>query len=260
TACRARFRLLVRPLSSSEFDIREPQARDYLSNLKALLTKNDLTLFGNVSGTKMQRLRETGELYERAELLCEEIMSLERLKKAPFFLSLWYPVALQIWTNIIPIEKIDTREVLLEFNPGVGGQEAMFFNEDLMNMYVKFTESTMGWNVQIIDKGITETGGLRHGTLSVSGQNAGRILKLEGGVHRVQRIPRTEKSGRIHTSTATVAVLPCPEEVDMDANIDTKDLIIKTKRSGGPGGQHVNKTESAVQILHVPTGERSSVQ
>ncbi|XP_022648126.1 peptide chain release factor 1-like, mitochondrial isoform X1 [Varroa jacobsoni] len=95
-------------------------------------------------------------------------------------------------------------------------------------------------------------GGLRRGVLSITGYDVGRVLKLESGVHRVQRVPKTEKSGRIHTSTATVAVLACPPEVEV--NIEPRDLIVKTKRAGGPGGQHVNKTESAVQILHVPTG------
>ena len=141
--------------------------------------------------------------------------------------------------------------LIVEIRAGTGGDEAALFARDLFEMYRRFAEQ-MGWKFETLDLEPTELGGFREVSFSVAGEGAYRHLQFEGGVHRVQRVPQTEAQGRIHTSTATVAVLPEPEEVDVV--IRTEDLLIDVMRSGGPGGQHQNKTESGVRITHLPTG------
>ncbi|CAH1393417.1 unnamed protein product [Nezara viridula] len=143
-----------------------------------------------------------------------------------------------------------SNEVILEINAGVGGQEAMLFAKSLYDMYCGFINYKK-WCITTEEVGVSDLGGLRHASIFIEGHHASTYLKQESGVHRVQRVPSTEKAGRIHTSTATVIVLPQPTEIDVKLN--SKDLIIETKRSSGAGGQHVNKTESAVRITHLPT-------
>ena len=140
--------------------------------------------------------------------------------------------------------------VIMEIAPGVGGQEAMLFAKDLLAMYISYFEH-LGFTYEILE--LLESGGLRKATLLITDSNAFKKLKYESGVHRVQRIPTTEKSGRIHTSTAVVSVLPEPRDVDV--KLEEKDLIIESKRASGAGGQHVNTTDSAVRITHIPTGK-----
>lgn len=140
--------------------------------------------------------------------------------------------------------------VLIEIVAGVGGQEAMLFVKDLYNMYINYAKY-LGLNHDVIDIETTDNNGIRHAIIMVSGDQVFKF-RHEGGVHRVQRVPATEKSGRMHTSTATVAVLPVPSEVEIAIN--PKDLKIETKRASGAGGQHVNTTDSAVRITHVPSG------
>ncbi|MHB1561912.1 MAG: peptide chain release factor 1, partial [Isosphaeraceae bacterium] len=141
--------------------------------------------------------------------------------------------------------------LILEIRAGTGGDEAALFARDLFEMYRRYAEQ-MGWKFETLDLEPTELGGFREVSFSVVGEGAYRHLQFEGGVHRVQRVPQTEAQGRIHTSTATVAVLPEPEEIDIV--IRPEDLLIDVMRSGGPGGQHQNKTESGVRITHLPTG------
>ena len=141
--------------------------------------------------------------------------------------------------------------LIVEIRAGTGGDEAALFARDLYEMYRRFAER-MNWKFEMLDLEATELGGFREVSFSVAGEGAFRHLQFESGVHRVQRVPETEAQGRIHTSTATVAVLPEPEEVDIV--IRTEDLLIDVMRSGGPGGQHQNKTESGVRITHLPTG------
>ncbi|XP_057337283.1 peptide chain release factor 1-like, mitochondrial [Microplitis mediator] len=144
------------------------------------------------------------------------------------------------------------RDIIFEITAGVGGQEAMLFAADLLNMYQGYFEY-LGFTQQQLDiDKETGIGGMRHASILVSGDGAYELLRHEGGVHRVQRIPATERAGRMHTSTVTVAVLPQPTELEV--NLMDKDLKIETKRSSGAGGQSVNKTESAVRIVHLPTG------
>jgi len=143
------------------------------------------------------------------------------------------------------------RDVILEIRQGTGGDEAGLFAADLYRMYTKYA-ANKGWVIEPMSSSTNEAGGIKEIIFSVKGKDAFRRLKFESGVHRVQRVPATEAQGRIHTSTATVAVLMEPEEVDLA--IEPKDLRIDTYRSSGPGGQHMQKTDSAVRITHIPTG------
>ena len=152
---------------------------------------------------------------------------------------------------LLPKDKNDDRSVVMEIRGGAGGDEANLFAADLYRMYCHYAES-MRWKTEIIDANETELGGMKEVVFTVSGKGVYSKLKYESGVHRVQRVPETESQGRVHTSTVTVAVLPEPEDVDVQIN--EKDLKIDTYRSGGAGGQHINKTESCIRITHLPTG------
>jgi peptide chain release factor 1 len=152
---------------------------------------------------------------------------------------------------MLPPEPGDSRNTIMEIRAGTGGDEASLFAAELARMYMRFCEER-GWKVEPSSASVSECGGYREAIFAVKGEGAYRALKFESGVHRVQRVPSTEASGRIHTSTVTVAVLPEAEEVDIE--IDPADLEITVARASGPGGQGVNTTDSAVQILHRPTG------
>ncbi len=157
--------------------------------------------------------------------------------------------ALQV--ALLPRDKADGRPAMLEIRPGTGGDEAALFAGDLLRMYQRFAEA-QGWKLEIIEEQATELGGIKEVVARVAGDNVFARLKYESGVHRVQRVPTTESGGRIHTSAATVAVLP--EAEDVDIKIDANDIRIDTMRSSGAGGQHVNTTDSAVRITHLPSG------
>ena len=152
---------------------------------------------------------------------------------------------------LLPKDPNDSKNVIMEIRGGVGGEEGMLFAADLFRMYSMYAESK-GWKIDIVNINETELGGLKEISFVIEGEGAYSRLKFEAGGHRVQRVPVTESGGRIHTSAATVAVLPQVEEVDF--KLDMNDLKIDTYRSSGAGGQHVNKTESAIRITHLPTG------
>jgi peptide chain release factor 1 len=157
----------------------------------------------------------------------------------------------EIKLALIPKDAMDERNVILEIRAGTGGDEASLFAGDLFRMYERYA-ARQGWKVEVISESGGTMGGFKEIVAEIRGRGAFAKLKFESGVHRVQRVPRTEGSGRIHTSTATVAVLP--EAEDVDVAINENDLKIDTLRSSGAGGQHVNKTESAVRITHIPSG------
>ena len=152
---------------------------------------------------------------------------------------------------LLPRDPNDDKGVVLEIRSGVGGEEGALFAADLLRMYTMYAERR-GWQLEIASQNLTELGGVKEVSLTIEGEGAYSRLKFEAGTHRVQRVPETESSGRIQTSAATVAVMPEAEEVEF--SIDAKDLQIDTFRSSGAGGQHVNKTESAIRITHLPTG------
>ncbi|MEM9870317.1 MAG: peptide chain release factor 1 [Pseudomonadota bacterium] len=179
---------------------------------------------------------------EMAELAAEELPRLRAALPAA-------EAALQL--ALLPKDAADARPAMLEIRPGTGGDEAALFAGDLLRMYQRYAE-VRGWTVDLVEEAATELGGIKEVVAHITGENVFARLKFESGVHRVQRVPTTESGGRIHTSAATVAVLPEAEEVDIE--ISPQDIRIDTMRSSGAGGQHVNTTDSAVRITHLPTG------
>ncbi|HEV2746911.1 MAG TPA: peptide chain release factor 1 [Allosphingosinicella sp.] len=187
----------------------------------------------------LSAMLEDSELREMAAEEAEEIR--RRLPEAERALAL----------KLLPRDAADDRPAMLEIRAGTGGDEAALFAGDLFRMYQRYAEE-QGWRVELISASPSDVGGYKEVVASVTGTGVFAKLKFESGVHRVQRVPATESGGRIHTSAATVAVLP--EAEDVDVQIDDRDLRIDVYRSSGPGGQSVNTTDSAVRITHVPTG------
>ncbi|MDD9727491.1 peptide chain release factor 1 [Roseovarius sp. SK2] len=179
---------------------------------------------------------------EMKDLAAEELDALEEQRPA---------LEERLQLALLPRDKADARPAIIEIRPGTGGEEAALFAGDLLRMYQRYAEAR-GWNLEIIEFSETELGGVKEVVANIKGEGVFARLKFESGVHRVQRVPETESGGRIHTSAATVAVLP--EAEDVDIQIDPNDLRIDTMRSSGAGGQHVNTTDSAVRITHIPTG------
>jgi len=152
---------------------------------------------------------------------------------------------------LVPKDPLDEKNVILEIRAGAGGDESSLFAQDLFRMYTRFAESR-GWKIEVLDSSVSPIGGFKEVIASVQGRNVYSRLKFESGVHRVQRVPRTEASGRIHTSTVTVAVLPEADEIDV--KLDPKDLKIEAFGSSGPGGQNVNRNYTAIRVTHKPSG------
>jgi peptide chain release factor 1 len=233
--------LMSEPEVASDFDKLQNLAREQAS-IEELVTK-----YREYKAT-LKSLEETraiitqGRDEEMAELAKEEVESLEQQRDR---------LLEEIKAALIPRDPADKKDVIIEIRAGAGGEEAGLFAADIFRMYSRYA-SAKGWRVEIMSSNETGIGGFKEIILEVKGKGAYSRLKYESGVHRVQRVPLTESSGRIHTSTATVAVLPEAEEVELA--IDPNDLRVDTFRASGAGGQHVNKVASAVRITHLPTG------
>ena len=211
-----------------------------------------------------RRLKQTLELWDRHQDLARQLADNEALSKSddPEFAAMAAEeipalqkeaaqVADDLQYALLPADPNEDRDALLEIRAGAGGDEASLFAGELMRMYQRHAEQR-GWKCEHLESSPSEVGGFKEVILKITGNEVFRFLKYESGVHRVQRVPATEAQGRVHTSTVTVAVMPEAEEVDVE--LKTDDLRIEVCRAGGAGGQHVNRTESAVQVFHLPTG------
>jgi peptide chain release factor 1 len=215
------------------------RASKELSELEPVVSRIEELRVAEAQAAQAETLLADPEMRELAE---DELRSLrDRLP------ALQHEIRLAL----LPKDEADERSAILEIRPAAGGDEAGLFAAELFAAYQKYA-GTKGWRFELLEYGETELGGLKEGIAEITGRNVFARLKYESGVHRVQRVPTTETQGRIHTSTITVAVLPEAEEVDVDIN--ESDLRIDVYRASGAGGQHVNKTESAVRITHLPTG------
>ena len=206
-------------------------------------------------GTIVRAFREykrlSQELAGNRELLKDADPEMRELAEAEGLKTRVEALDADLRLMLLPKDPLDDKNSILEIRAGTGGDEAALFAADLFRMYSRFAERA-GWRVEILDASPTDTGGYKEIIASVSGERVFSKLKWEAGVHRVQRVPATEAQGRIHTSAVTVAIMP--EAEDVDVNIRTEDLRIDVFRASGAGGQHVNRTESAVRITHLPSG------
>jgi peptide chain release factor 1 len=241
---RGRFRELEEQVASASLFENPRRAREVLrehSALKSLL-EDWASLEKSIRELEENRGMAAGSDAELAEMAQAEIPILEeRVSK----------LSKSIQYALLPPEPHEDRDAIVEIRGGTGGNEAALFAADLYRTYSKYAEAR-GFKIEELESSPSELGGLKEIIFKVSGQSVFRVLRYESGVHRVQRVPLTEAQGRIHTSTATVAVLPEAEEVDIE--IKPEDIRIEVSRAGGPGGQGVNTTDSAVQVLHIPTG------
>jgi peptide chain release factor 1 len=240
----ARFRELETEIASESLYNDPKRARDLLrehTRLKELLADWE-TLQKLERQVRDNQEFARGEDPEMAELAAAELPELQARAKQ---------LAIAVQAALLPPDPNEDRDAIVEIRAGTGGDEAALFAADLYRMYLRFAEAN-GLKVEPLDSSPSELGGLRETIFKVSGNSVFRKLRYESGVHRVQRVPATEAQGRIHTSTATVAVLPEAEEVDLELKPD--ELRIEVCRAGGPGGQGVNTTDSAVQVMHLPTG------
>ncbi len=241
---------LLEKLEQVEHDLSNPEITSIPENLQKYGQEH----------TRLTELKELFASYEKAladlsfldEMSAQKEISEEEYvpMKSELELSI-KGYEFDILKKLVPADELDNRNIIIEVRAGAGGDEASLFGGELMRMYMRYAERK-NWKYELLD--IAENGvhGIKTAIFKIRGKEVFGRLKYESGVHRVQRVPETEASGRIHTSTATVAVLP--EVTDIDVVIDPKDLRIDTYRAGGAGGQYVNKTESAVRVTHIPTG------
>jgi peptide chain release factor 1 len=248
---------------SAKLDLLEKRCQE----LEALLCSSEVLTDSaevkklSVERSSLEEVVNTYQSYRQIEKDLEEIESMlktddDELKsyldsEKKTLLEKKQKIELELTTYLLPRDPNEGKNVMMEIRAGTGGEEAALFASQLLRMYTRFAERK-GWKAELMDVNSTGLGGIKEAVFSIQGKQAWSLTKFESGVHRVQRVPDTESSGRVHTSTATVAVLPEAEEVDVV--IQESDLKIDTFRASGAGGQYVNKTESAIRITHIPTG------
>ena len=210
-------------------------------------------ILGNLLKTWDEYQRQVTELNENRDMAKGEDAELAAMAEAeiPQLEKSIEKLESDVQFSILPPDPLEGRDALVEIRAGTGGDEASLFAADLVRMYTRFAENR-GWKVETLESSPSDVGGFKEIVMKVSGEDVFRVLKYESGVHRVQRVPTTEAQGRIHTSAATVAVLPEAEEIDFE--LKPEDVRIEVSRSSGAGGQGVNTTDSAVQVMHIPTG------
>ena len=231
-------------MSAEDFYSDQRQAAEVSQeyNFIKKLLENWTLLEGLLGQLEDNRELAKGEDEEMAALASEEIPELEKEVER---------LTGEVQYALLPRDSTEDRDAIVEIRAGTGGDEASLFAGDLLRMYQRFSE-LQGWRVESLEASPSGVGGFKEVTVKVSGVEVFRRLKYESGVHRVQRVPETETQGRIHTSTATVAVMPEAEDVDVE--LKPEELNIQATRSGGPGGQHVNTTDSCIQVTHIPSG------
>ena len=240
---------------------------DRYEELGELLSDRRDCRFQAFHGTvkEMADLRETVEKYEKYKQVVQQIKDDEEMLSTGLDDEMAAMVKEELSDSknekqkleqeikilLLPKDPNDGKDLIMEIRGAAGGDEASLFAADLFSMYSKYAER-QGWSIEVIDKNMTEVGGFKEIALTINGKNVWSKLKYESGAHRVQRVPVTESAGRVHTSTATVVVMP--EEEDVEIDLDPKDIRVDVYRSSGAGGQHINKTSSAVRMTHLPTG------
>lgn len=234
-------KLIAQPETATDLARLQPLAQEQAS-LKDIVTKYRQYKTTTKSLQATQDMLDNGLDPEMTLLAREELDDLKQRQET---------ILQELKLSLLPKDSNETRDAIIEIRAGAGGEEAALFAADLFRMYSRYSQ-IKGWQAEIIDSNQTEVGGFKEIIFEIKGKGVFSRLKYERGVHRVQRVPKTESSGRIHTSTATVAVLPQAEDIEIDINPD--DLKTDFFRSGGAGGQNVNKVTTAVRITHLPTG------
>ncbi|KAL4224524.1 translation release factor [Mactra antiquata] len=258
---------------NTKFTLCNDKYRDYLNHLEEEWQdldkrRNMGEQLGQDKSLRLFTLQKVVDIYEDVKVKYEELETLsqmlndEEMKEEALLEHQQCLTDIEDLENnlvdiICPVERLDDSDIVLEIESGAGGQEAMLFAEEIFDMYQQFS-TYKGWQFNVTDITDSDTGGYRKASATISGQGVYGLLKYEGGVHRVQRVPKTERHGRIHTSTIAVAICPQPSEIDVVLN--PKEIQIEVFRSSGPGGQNANVTDSAVRIKHLPTGFTAEIQ